>query len=99
METREIKRSEMFALIEEYHASSETQVEFCARVGMKIYSFRYWLNRYAKHKLDGTGGFVRVTGRVVESAGEIELRFPNGVRIGLGNHPNVDMLAQLIRLW
>ena len=98
MESRELKRNQMYALIQEYQSGEETQSEFCARVGLKLYSFRYWLNRFVKAQAQ-SGGFVRVTGNVLSSQDKIELRYPNGVRVGLGRHPNAELLAQLIRLW
>ena len=98
METRETKRAQMFDIIDEYRKGEESQLEFCTRVGMKIHCFRYWLNRYRQHNESGPG-FVRVTGDSIIATGDIELRFPNGVRVGLGHHPDAQLVAQLIRLW
>src|SRR5690606_21015374 len=98
METRKTKRAQMFDLIGEYQQGEESQLEFCSRVGMKIHCFRYWLNRFRQNSQEEKG-FVRVTSESVISAGDIELRFPNGVRVGLGQHPNAELVAKLIRLW
>lgn len=98
MEDRETKRERMFAMIEKYEQGSESQVSFCNRVGIKIHCFRYWLNRYRQQNESGPG-FVRVTGDSFIPSVDIELRFPNGVRVGLGQQPNVELVAQLIRLW
>lgn len=100
MESREIKRAKMFALIEEFRSGDETQVEFCNRSGLNLFTFRYWLNRYESKSVEKPeSGFVRVTGLEMTSLDEIELRYPNGVRIGLGRRADSELLAQLIRLW
>lgn len=101
MRKRESKRVEMFELIETYQRSEETQMEFCKRVGMKIHCFRYWLNQYRENSriAEDSSGFVRITTEAAMYPREIELRFPNGVRVGLGDQASADFLVKLIRLW
>jgi len=88
----------MRALIEEYQNGEESQLDFCNRVGINIHCFRYWLNQFRKDSQE-ENGFVRITGEAMMLSGDIELRFPNGVRLGLGLHPNAELVAKLIRLW
>ncbi|MEI2420391.1 hypothetical protein V6O07_08955 [Arthrospira platensis SPKY2] len=58
------------------------------------------MNRYESKSVEKPeSGFVRVTGLEMTSLDEIELRYPNGVRVGLGRRADSELLAQLIRLW
>lgn len=98
MKTRETKRAQMLAMINEYEKGEESQIEYCTRIGIKIHCFRYWLNRY-KQARESEAGFVRVTVDSHIPSSDIELRFPNGVRVCLGQQPNSELLAQLIRMW
>jgi transposase-like protein len=98
MEERESKRAHMFGIIQEYVDGEESQVDFCNRVGIKTHCFRYWLNRFRQRDLSEKG-FARVTGESVYGDSDMELRFPNGVRLGLGQYPNAELVAKLIQLW
>ena len=72
-------RMEWAALINEFDASSETQVAFCKRKGLVIGSFRGWRYRLQR---EATPEFVQVT--FDEPRATTVATLPNGVRIEFG---------------
>ena len=59
--TSETKTKTIFALADQWKASSVTQKQFCADHDLKVGTFAYWV---AKHKHadcgESTGGFIEV---------------------------------------
>ena len=73
----------MFALIENYQASSETQKEYCHRHQVALSTFSYWLSRYkGSQKEESSSSFVRYDrSQTISLSSGTELTFPNGLRV------------------
>lgn len=78
------KTEAMFELVETYQAGSEIKSSFCARHGIKVSTFSYWITRYNRHHKteEPCSSFVRYssTETFSHSLGQ-QIHFPNGVRI------------------
>lgn len=98
MKTRQEKREQMFAIIRDYKAGAGTQISFCEKAGIGVQCFRYWLNKF-KETEEHPSGFVRLVPDQGALAEGMELCFPNGVSVRLGQRPDMVMVSQLIRLW
>lgn len=88
----------MFAIIREYLAGAETQISFCEKAGIGVQCFRYWLNKFNEEE-EHPSGFVQLTAPQDTLSEGMELCFPNGVSVRLGQRPDMEMVSQLIRLW
>ena len=96
MGLREEKAERMLKLVAAYDRSVESQEVYCDRIGLGLACFRYWLR---KRQQLGASGFVRVRAASAEALGEVEIVYPNGVRVSLGSGVDAATLADYIRLW
>lgn len=74
----------MFNLVETYRAGSEIKSEFCARHGIKVSTFSYWITRYNQHYMqsESRSSFIRYsTTETVSHSFSQQIQFPNGIRI------------------
>ena len=95
-------RINMFQLIEEWEQSGESQTSFCKNKNVSFHTFYYWLRRY-KDQPQGTTtskAFIPVTIPVNKktSNNEIEIHYPNGVRIVLPKNSDLSMVRTFINM-
>jgi len=92
------KAEEMFALVEEWENSGQTQKVFCQEQGIKLGRFAYWL-RKKRQNGESIGGFLPIrVSPPSQMAEPIELVYPNGVRMRVWQtEPGV--ISGLVRLW
>ena len=92
------KQEKMFSLIEQWRAGGTTQKEFCRQHQIKLSTFGYWNTRYRRHQNEQGGGFVQVASSY--SSQDIEIIYPNGVRLSLSSDSgSLSMIGQLIHAW
>ena len=73
------RRTEWAALINEFEASSETQVAFCKRKGLVVGSLRGW-----RYRLQPAAAPESVQVTIEEPRATTVATLPNGVRIEFG---------------
>ncbi|MBK9290427.1 MAG: hypothetical protein IPM52_02160 [Bacteroidetes bacterium] len=56
---RKERKDKMFLLVEQWEQSGQSQRSFAMANGMKLYTFRYWVNKY-RSKEQATGAFVQL---------------------------------------
>jgi hypothetical protein len=98
MITKTKKSEAMYAMIESWKASGQSQQEFCKAQGISYFIFHYWYKKYREHKSgDGLSAFVPVHIQKT-SAGlpHIELIFPDGKRINFYDRVEVSFLQSLL---
>ena len=105
---RNKKRSkeQMYALIHQWEKSGLNQKQFLRQQGVAKSSFAYWRNKYlgefGKSKSKGKGGFIPVKIAKVDykdsSVGELELVYPNGIRLVCPSNIELPRLKPLIIL-
>jgi len=88
-------REEMFALCREWEASGKNREDFCREHGINLGRFAYWRSQYlSKEKATGDD-FVSVTPGV---ASEMEIQYPNGVKLKVPKDIPVSELKTLVCL-
>lgn len=103
-------RAKMFGLVEEYLSGDITQNDLCKREGIKKGTFKYWQRKYREKLKAGTlkkstkkkssSDFIPLSVPVVAvpSSCELELVYPNGVRLHLNTIIDADGLSTLKQL-
>lgn len=88
------KTERMLGLVAEWRGSGMTQKEFCLEAGIKLGTFSYWVSR----SRESEKGFIPLTPERTHQTKEVELTYPNGVKIKVASG-DVKTLSQLIRLY
>ncbi len=87
---------EMFALIEQWQESNQSQKDFCQEHEIKLATFHYWQKKYRQREQDNRSGFIP---KEISSSGArvVEIRYPKGMILQL---PALDLklLKQLVNL-
>lgn len=93
------KQQTMFALIETWQGSGQTQKEFCQSHGLAYSAFHYWYKKYRGHQAlrQPSAAFVPVT---IQSKGAgspvVELVWPDGKRLNFYQAVEVSWLKALL---
>jgi hypothetical protein len=90
--TRQDKRAMMLTLVEQWQQSGMSQAEFARVQNLTLVKFRYWIRRY-KQQNDAVPGFIQLNGF---TGGDISIRYPNGVELGLPAQTPVGVIRSLI---
>jgi transposase-like protein len=94
--------SEMFPIIKKWESTTESQSSFCQRHDIGMSTFSYWRSRYSKsknisrHKGD-TPHFTQLVAKD-SSSPQLEIIYPNGVKIRLSESSSLADLQALIQL-
>ena len=94
------KAQVMFSLVDEYHNSGISMRDFTEAKGIKFSTFTYWVRKkkQAREQTE-TGSFISLNFKQHKSIpGDIEVVFPNGVRI-IAGHFDVQQLQQLVKIF
>lgn len=96
---REARRQEMFAFVEQWQRSGETQRSWCDMHGMHYAKFQYWVRKYRDSQSlhDHATDFVDLVPPPPEQIATIlEVHFPSGAIVKLPAS-EVDLVRQLVR--
>jgi len=97
---RSSSQSEMFSLVSGWQESGLSQIDFCQQHDLAPHRFYYWLKKY---KQNGTtsirSSFLQVELETQESGtnNEIQIQYPNGVIVTVGETVHISRLRALIR--
>ena len=100
---RQRTKQEMYPMVESWQTSGKSRTDFCTEQQVKIHTFNYWLAKYQKEM----NGEALQSGKpskfiALELSGsksnELEVHYPNGVRLSLKGGLSIDQLAALIRI-
>ena len=89
------QRTRMKAEVERWRQSGLTQKEFSQQLGIKVATFAYWVSR---SKEESKTGFVPLRPGQRDLAGDIEITYPNGVRLKVSSS-DPGVLSRLIHLY
>lgn len=92
------KTEKMFDLVEQWKASGMTQKAFCQQIELKVATFAYWVAKKKRSEEPATGGFALVDLTGAPSGRQVEITYPNGVRLLVG-HEDLALIGQLINLY
>jgi hypothetical protein len=90
----------MFALIESCKESGMGKKAFCDQQGLSQAVYYYWQKKYKEATTSVSGGFIPVKcqGIAPTPATGIEIYYPNGVRIHIGDHTELTLVRLLVGL-
>lgn len=93
------KEERMFGLVEKWRASGELQADFCRQHDISVSTLSYWVTRKNKAaQTPAQRGFVQVDAGPAPQSCQIELVYPNGVRVR-ADGANTALIGSLIRVW
>lgn len=84
----------MFALVEQWRSSGQTQKDFCSFHGLKVCTLAYWIRRSLEQQ---TGSCFKEIVPEGNALGQIEVIYPNGVRVSTKG--DLSFIAKLIHLY
>ncbi len=108
METKAKHKTEeeMFSLIKSSIESGTNRELFFKQQGINVHTYYYWYNKYKKSIVKPEDNFIPVVipepvkpiAQPAPKKTEIEICYPNGVRIKLSQELDLSVLRSLIRL-
>lgn len=90
--------AKMFKLVEDCMRSGKTQKEYSQQSGVGYAKFNYWACKYRKQQSSTSAGFMNVDILPVSDPQELEICYPNGVRLK-ATGSDLSLISQLIRLY
>ena len=81
-------------LIARYQAGDLTQPEFCNQENISLNSLKSWIKKI--NKLEKIAAFVAIENLEIPSQ-NLEIIYPNGVKIRIEKPLNFDVISQLIQ--
>ncbi len=99
---RQRKKEEMYPLVKKWQKSGASKLHFSQAHGLKPHTFHYWVTKYEKEvgvkaSPNSKDNFIPLTVRSIPSA-QLELSYPNGVRLQIMGQVSSDYVGQLIKL-
>lgn len=91
------QQEEMFALVESYQQSSQSQKEFCQEQGIKPSTFSYWIKKKRLSEKPSVG-FIKIDTTPALEENHLEILYPNGVRLKI-KEKDLSVISALIRLY
>ena len=95
------KAEQMYALVRSWHKSQQSKSDYCRTVPINIHTFTYWAQKYKKAEVQREAPkFIPMTVAAAKpaTAPDLELNYPNGVRLCLNGQPDVELLRALIKI-
>ena len=89
---------QMFELVEDYLRSGKTQREYSLQSGIGRAKLNYWVCKYKSQQVEPSAGFIRVEAASARGEQELEILYPNGVRLKSCG-ADLSLISQLIRLY
>jgi len=86
----------MYNLVREYQSRGLSVKAFSKERGNSPSTFGYWIRK--KKEKDHPSGFVEVDNGLKSSASEMELIYPNGVKLQMSS-PVLTLIARLVKLY
>ena len=111
MRTDDEKKAKMYALIDRWQNSNETQKDICKAAGISYHVFKYWQRKQnqehdqredAKREnipTESVGTFIPVAFESTSDFSELQIEYPNGVKISCPGSITANQLKELIKLF
>jgi hypothetical protein len=88
------RRENMFQLVEQWQQSGQSQKAFAEAHGMKLFTFRYWVQKQ-REQPGSTGTFIQLG---TQATTGINIRYPNGTELQLPATIPLSTLKVLLSL-
>ena len=99
---RQRKKEEMYPLVKKWTESGQSKLHFSQSHGLRAHTFQYWVKKYEEEKSEkdlpsSTDKFIPLSVSPLASS-QLELSYPNGVRLQIMGQVSSDYVGQLIKL-
>lgn len=84
----------MQSMIADLHQSGMSKKRYCVENGINEATFYYWFSRIKENDIAARGSFITID--KARGKSDVEIIYPNGVRIKIENDV---VVSQLIRLY
>ena len=91
------KDQQMRDVVLEFRKSGLSRKVFCEQRGINLHTFVYWLGKLKQE--NAFPGFITVQPGVEKTCPDIELEYPNGVKLRIAVAENLKMIHQLITVY
>ena len=89
----------MYELVEDCLRSGKTQKEYSQQAGIGYAKFNYWMCKYREqHQQQTAAGFIKVDTLTVSQQQDLEILYPNGVRLK-AQGADLSLISELIHLY
>ena len=102
---RKFTKADMYAFITKWYESGLSQYQYCKQEQIATSTFSYWLKKYKREQIvpiqqELVKSFIPVeVARPMElPVWQVEIAYPNGVRVRCASGTDVNMLKALIGL-
>jgi len=85
----------MFALVAAWESADQTRIEFCRRHNLSVSVFAYWRKKYVEQHKTVNQDFKEILPQLNE---QVEICYPNGVKINLPANGQIATIQALIGL-
>lgn len=95
------KAEKMYALVRNWRKSEQSKADYCRTVPINIHTFTYWVQKYKQAEVQTKApNFIPLAVEEAKPAtsANLELNYPNGVRLCLNGRPDVELLRTLIKI-
>ena len=99
------KAEQMYALVDGWRKSDQTKTTYCREKGINVHTFTYWVQKYKQNLEEGVEKkkapkFIPLTAKKMtsNSKSDLELNYPNGVRLCVNGQPDIELLRALIKI-
>ncbi len=92
-----IKRERMQSLVAAWPSSNQSKSQFCQENNVNESTFDYW-RRKSRRETSTNGRFIKVAQAPLPCA-NIEVHYPNGVRIVIVASHDLTLLSELVHLY
>jgi len=86
---------QMYPLVAEWETTGQTREEFCSAHGLTLSSFAYWRQKYLEGQNQPDTGFKEL---LPTPGAQIEVCYPNGVKVTLPANGSMATIRALIHL-
>ena len=105
------RKAEMYAIIDRWRNSNESQKDICKAAGVSYHVFKYWQKKQniendrredAKNNnspSECVGTFIPVALESTSDFSELQIEYPNGVKISCPGSITANQLKELIKLF
>ncbi len=91
------KKEEMYQHVQECIKNNLNQQAYCVERGINIARFYYWKKKYLQEQINDSS-FITVSAPPQSTGRQLELLFPNGLRLYCGYDAPAGLLKELINL-
>jgi transposase-like protein len=97
-QSKQEQQERMFSIIKSCKESGMSNKDFCQQNGIGQAMFYYWQKKLSETQLNKPESFIPVSFNSDKKQAEMEIIYPNGVRLKLASSTDLSVIRMLIGL-